>query len=304
MQLTAGMVSPLTTGGLRGRMLVHPSRQPDGRGRTIVFVYGIHASLERFYGVIHFFARFGRVVAPDLPGFGGMEPFYEAGRKPGLDAYGDYLAEFISQEVPEGHLTLIGLSYGFAVITRMLQRHPELHSRVKLNLSVVGLALGEDLAMPTAVRRLGVVMFWLGKRRPLSGLVQFVMTRRWLLTLSYGPKHPKMLALTPEERPEFIAFEAYLWRCNDMRTYCTCLEELFRLHATGPRVPLTADHIETANDHWLNVERARRHIQAQYAHVTVHQSKLRHHGGTAYTDETEPETMIPPSVQALLEGSA
>jgi pimeloyl-ACP methyl ester carboxylesterase len=300
-ELTAGMITPLEVRGLRGRMMVHPSRRADGGGRTIIFVYGIHASLERFYGVIHFFARFGRVMVPDLPGFGGMEPFYKVGQSPSLDGYGDYLAKFIEQEAPEGELTLVGLSYGFMVITRMLQRHAELHGRVRMILSVMGLALGRDLALKPVVRWLGIAMFAAGKRQPLAELAQFVMTRPWVLKLSYGANHPKMQALAPEERPDFIAFEAFLWRCNDMRTYCSCLEELFRLHDTGARVPLEVQHIDTANDHWLNVRTTERDIRAQYADLTVHHSNLRHHGGTAYTDETEPEVMIPATVQALLE---
>jgi len=300
-ELTAGMISPLEVDGLRGRMLVHPSRRKDGGGRTMVFVYGIHGSLERFYGVIHFLARFGPVVVPDLPGFGGMEPFYAARRKPDLDAYGDYLAGFIHQELPEGKLTLVGLSYGFIVITRMLQRHAEVRPRVTMILSVMGLAMGRDLALAPAVIRLGTVMFAVGRRRPFCRLAQYVMTRPWVLKLSYGANHPKMLALEPDERPDFIAFEAYLWQCNDMRTYCACLEELFQLHETGPRVPLAVQHIATADDHWLKVKTAERHIRAQYAEVVVHVSKLRHHGGTAYTDETEPGVMIPMSVQTMLE---
>jgi len=36
-----------------------------------------------------------------------------------------------SKQLPEGELTLVGLSFGFVVITRMLVRHPELRGRQK-----------------------------------------------------------------------------------------------------------------------------------------------------------------------------
>jgi len=297
------MVRPLELQGLQGRMLVHPSRRAGGGGRTIVFVYGIHGSLERFYGVIHFLARFGTVVVPDLPGFGGMEPFYKIGRKPTLDAYGDYLAEFVAQQLPDGKLTLVGLSYGFVVLTRMLVRHPQLTKRVDLVVSAMGLADGRDVNLKWWLRLAVKALFWLGLVPPLAWLVQYFATRQWMLRLMYMGNNPKMKALKPEERPELIAFEAYLWQCNDMRTYSQCMLELFALRQEGAKVPLPVQHIATTEDHWLNIVEAQRHIGAIYDPLVVHDSKLKHHGGTAYADEAEAREIIPPGVVKLLEAA-
>jgi len=296
------MVTPLSLMGLHGRMLVHPSRKA-GTKRTIVYVYGIHGSLERFYGVMYFLARFGRVVVPDLPGFGGMETFYKVGRKPSLDEYGDYVAAFIAQELPEGKLTLIGLSYGFVVITRMLVRHPELCERVDLVVSAMGLADGRDLNLQPLAKAWAKALFVTGQARPLANAIQYFATRQWMLRLMYMGNNPKMKALPQAERPGLIEFEAYLWACNDMQTYCVAMKELFSYRQPGAMVPLVVHHIETENDHWLDVAAAERHIAAIYRRVIVHNSTLKHHGGVAYDNEAEAEEIIPAGVVKLLEAS-
>jgi pimeloyl-ACP methyl ester carboxylesterase len=294
------MISPLTVQGMRGRVMVHPSRK-SGAGRTIVYVYGIHGSLERFYGVINFLARFGRVVVPDLPGFGGMETFYKVGKEPTLDAYGDYVADFIQQELPDEKITLVGLSLGFVVITRMLVRHPELHSRVELVISAMGLADGRDLNIkPPALWGIRTLLL-LGQVRPLANTIQYFATRQWMLRLMYSGDNPKMKALPPEERPGLIEFESYLWQCNDMQTYCVAMKQLFELRQPGAKVPLTVHHIETQHDHWLDTDAAEEHIAAIYQKLVLHDSKLIHHGGVAYAEETEAEQIIPAGVVKLLD---
>ncbi|HEY2004438.1 MAG TPA: alpha/beta hydrolase [Candidatus Saccharimonadia bacterium] len=290
--------------GLKGRVFNHPSRKERG-GRTIVFVYGIHGSLERFYGVIHYLARFGRVVAPDLPGFGGMPSFYSVGSRPSPDAYGDYLAEFIRQELPDGQLTLVGLSYGFVVITRMLARHPDLQSRADMAVSVMGLADGRDLAMSPVLRCACEALLGIARTPVLGRVLQYIITRRWLLRLMYTDRNPKVRSLPQSLRPEIIRFESYLWNCNDMRTYGACMHELFHLRQpTGPLIKTPAHHISTPHDHWLNIDSAERHIRALYGNLTSHTSTVMKHGGLAYDSEDEAKEIIPAGMVAAFEAQA
>jgi pimeloyl-ACP methyl ester carboxylesterase len=293
------MVRPISVQGLNGRMLLHPDRNKSQR--TIVFIYGIHGSLERFYGVIHYLARFGRVAVPDLPGMGGMESFYRTNRVPTLDAYGDYLADFIAQELPEGRLALVGLSFGFVVITRMLVRHPELSSRVDLVISTMGLADGRDINLKGLTRLVANTLFWIARTPPLGQIFQYIVTRPWVLRLTYTGQNPKMKVIKLADRPSFIAFEAYLWKCNDMRTYGQAMTELFALRQPGAHVALTVHHIATQKDHWLDVAAAEKHIGAIYDSLVLHPSNLTNHGGTAYADEDEAREIIPETVTNLLQ---
>src|SRR3712207_1180020 len=92
----ADYIEPLNINRLEGRMLRLPA--PDTKqaaGREILFVYGHHSSLERWWGLIQALNRYGAVTMPDLPGFGGMDSFYKIGKKPTIDNLADYVAAFI-----------------------------------------------------------------------------------------------------------------------------------------------------------------------------------------------------------------
>jgi hypothetical protein len=63
---SADYILPLNMNGLEGRML----RLPDSNktGREILFIYGQHSSLERWWGLAQALNTTGGVTMPDLPG--------------------------------------------------------------------------------------------------------------------------------------------------------------------------------------------------------------------------------------------
>ena len=75
--------------------------------------------LERWWGLVQNFNEYGAVTMPDLPGFGGMDSFYTIGRRPTIDAFADYLAAFIKLRYKRKRITIVGISFGFLVATRM-----------------------------------------------------------------------------------------------------------------------------------------------------------------------------------------
>src|SRR5205085_11669969 len=89
-------IVPLNINGLEGRVMHLPAPKTKKAGqREILFVYGLHSSLERWWGLTQVLNRYGAVTMPDLPGFGGMDSFYTIGKKPTLDNMADYLAAFV-----------------------------------------------------------------------------------------------------------------------------------------------------------------------------------------------------------------
>ena len=85
-------------------------------------LYGHHSSLERVYGLAEDMSQYGNVTIPDYPGFGGMDSFYKIGMKPTLDNLADYLATFVKLRYRGKKVTIVGMSLGFVIATRMLQR--------------------------------------------------------------------------------------------------------------------------------------------------------------------------------------
>src|SRR3982750_849342 len=140
----ADYIVPLNINGLDGRMLHMPAPKNKPSNKEILFVYGHHSSLERWWGLAQVLNRYGAVTMPDLPGFGGMDSFYTIGKKPTIDNLADYLAAFIKLRYKRKKVVIAGMSFGFVVATRMLQRYPELTKKVTLLISIVGFAHKED----------------------------------------------------------------------------------------------------------------------------------------------------------------
>ena len=135
-------IMPLEMNGLVGRMLHIPSETKNNT--EILFIYGQHSSLERWWGLIQFLNHYGPVTVPDLPGFGGMESFYKIKSKPTIDNYADYLAAFMKMRYTHKKVAIVGLSFGFVIVTRMLQRYPELTKHIRLLVSLVGFTHADD----------------------------------------------------------------------------------------------------------------------------------------------------------------
>src|SRR6201985_2359388 len=144
-------IQPLYINGMNGRMLRAPAHATGGR--EMLLIYGHHALLERWWGLVENLQDYGTVTMPDLPGFGGMDSFYHIGQKPTVDAYADYLAAFFKLYYRRKRVTVIGISFGFIVITRMLQKYPELIKRVDLVVSMVGFMHETDFLFTPAQRR-------------------------------------------------------------------------------------------------------------------------------------------------------
>ncbi len=299
-KLSAPYVSSLSIDGMKGRKMIFPNRAKE-LDRDILFVYGIHGNMERFYGIVHFLARFGTVTMPDLPGFGGMDTFYQIGKKPTIDNYADYLATFIKEHYSDRKITIAALSYGFIVTTRMLQRHPDLQGQVELLISVVGIADGDDFGVSKTTRRKILFALWLMQHQPWRWIMYKATSNIWILnTFFYKDTHPKIKGMKPEDKPGFVAFEAHLWKINELKTYGAAMTEMFRFHHPNIKLPMHVHHIGTKQDHWLNDEQVREHLKSIYGSMTYHESASTNHGGTAYDSEDEAEIIVPPSIVALL----
>ena len=143
-------IIPLNINGLHGRMLrVAPQNK---KRREILMVYGHHASIERMIGFVEELNKYGAVTVPDLPGFGGMESFYSIGEKPSLDNLADYLAAFIKLRYKRRRITIMAMSLGFLITTKMLQKYPEIAKRVDILVSVVGFAHRDDFILPRRIK--------------------------------------------------------------------------------------------------------------------------------------------------------
>lgn len=297
----ADYIQPLLMNGLEGRMLYMPA--PKGKTRNILFIYGHHASLERQFGVMQVLNRYGNVTMPDLPGFGGMEPFYKIGLKPTLDNLADYLAAFVKMRYKRKRVTIVAMSLGFAITTRMLQRFPELTKKVNLLVSVVGFSHHDEFILPRKTMlflRYGASFF--SNRLP-AFLGRNLALRPSLIRATYrlvADKHAKMKDADEAERNRRINFEIHLWRINDLRTYMDTTITMFTLDLVNQRVDLPVYHIGVTEDRYFDHHVVEQHLNIIYNKVHIIKTNYKNHGPTVIADAKAADVFIPAQLKRLL----
>ncbi len=121
-----------------------------GEGPLIVLIHGLGGSRSNWVSVIDAFTAYGRVIVPDLIGFGSTRL---AGRSSAVNHQVAMIADLI-EHVDAGAAILVGNSMGGLISLLTAARHPELVDRFVL----VGAALptAEPRITPATALRLGL----------------------------------------------------------------------------------------------------------------------------------------------------
>jgi pimeloyl-ACP methyl ester carboxylesterase len=297
-------ITPLNMNGLRGRMMRLPAAKPTNR--ELLVVYGHHSILERWWGLVQNFNAFGNVTMPDLPGFGGMDSFYKIGRKPTIDNLADYLAAFVKLRYKRRRVVMIGLSFGFVVATRMLQRYPELAKKVDLTISCVGFAHQDDFRF---TRRRMFMYRSLGKMLSLP-IVPFFFEKlflnRWVLKNAYTRTHNarhKFEAAAAESDLTFqgvLDTEYKLWHENDLRTHGYTTNEFLHLDNCRQRVDVPVWHVHTKQDYYFDNSVVEQHMRVIFSDYKGVELDLKTHAPSVNATKKEASKFVPPKLRRML----
>jgi pimeloyl-ACP methyl ester carboxylesterase len=287
--------------GLQGRMLRMPP--PTGKKREMLFVYGHHSSLERWWGVMQDLNQYGGLTMPDLPGFGGMQSLYKIGEKPNVDTLADYLAAFVKLHYKRRRVTIIGLSFGFVIATRMLQRYPDLVKRVDLVVSVVGFSHHDDFAFSRARYRFYVAGARLLSGRLTSGAYRLLFANPWFLRSAYHRSFNAKDKFKDKTGSEFEAtmdMEIKLWHDNDMRTHMSTNVAMLTINNCGKTVDLPVYHVSMQSDRYFNEQHVEQHLRIIFNDVHHIKSKMDGHAPSVIADKKSSAKMIPRQLRKLL----
>ncbi len=294
-------IIPLYMNGLHGRMLRMPA--PTGKRREILFVYGHHSSLERWWGLIQDLNQYGAVTAPDLPGFGGMDSFYKIGEKPTLDNLADYLAAFVKMHYSRRRVSIVGLSFGFIVATRMLQRYPELAKKVDMFVSVVGFSHYDDFSFSkrrhTAYK---LASKSLSYKLP-SIFFQNVALHPAILRAIYAKTHnakKKFAGVEAKEHKLLMDAEVHLWHANDPRTHMATTYEMLTVNNCHKQVALPVWHVYTKIDQYFDKHNVEQHMRVIFTDFTAAESKLDRHAPSVIADVKTAAPLIPKKIRKQL----
>jgi pimeloyl-ACP methyl ester carboxylesterase len=287
--------------GMQGRMLHIPA--PKNKSREILFVYGHHSSLERWWGLMQDLNKYGAVTMPDLPGFGGMDSFYKIGQKPTIDAFADYLAAFIKLRYKRKKVTIAGLSFGFVVVTRMLQRNPELIKKVDVLVSIVGFAHKDDFTFSKTRWRTYVYSSSFFAHRLPAIFFRNVVLATPLIRAIYGHTHNakhKFKNVKPEEREALMDFEVHLWHCNEVRTYMRTTTEFLTLNNCTRQVALPVWHVAVSADNYFDNDIIEQHMRVIFTDFHKAKANIKTHAPTVIASANEIAPFIPKKIRDLL----
>jgi len=303
----ADFILPLNINGLQGRVLRMPP--PKGKKREIMFVYGHHSSLERNFGVAEYLNKYGGVTVPDLPGFGGMDAFYKIDKSSSLDNMADYLAAFIKLRYKKNQrFDLTGLSLGFMIITRMLQKYPEIAQRVNLLVSFAGFAHKNDFRYKKSTYYLFRYGTWVFSKKIPAAFLKYFIFRGWLIRLSYKIFEPlfvkdtntKIRSADDQERKQRIDFEVYLWQCNDPRTYMSIAYTMFTLDLTKEHIDHCVYHVAIEGDRYFENVKVEQHMRRIFKDFVMVDAKLPAHAPSIIADAKQAAPYVPLQLRRLL----
>lgn len=299
--IPAKFVMPLNMNGMNGRLLRLPT--PKKKNREVLVVYGHHASLERMYGFAQVINKYGAVTMPDLPGFGGMDSFYKINQKPSLDNMADYLASIIKLHFKNRHISIIGFSFGFLVVTRMLQKYPDIVKQTDYVISCVGFSHYQDFTFSKARF---FFYRWAGSlvSNYLPALFfRYIATNSLFLRLFYSRTHNakhKYGDLNVRQQQAMTEFEVQLWHINDTRTYGDTVVSMFTVNNCRDQIDLPVWHVSVKADNYFDQHLVEQHMRIIFNDFHGYQAKLNKHSTNVIANMHDSSVFIPPALQQKL----
>ncbi len=295
-------IHPLDVNGLSGRMLRIKAPKKNAK-REILLVYGHHSNLERMYGIADDLSQYGNVTVPDLPGFGGMDSFYNIDMKPTLDNFADYLATFVKLRYRNKKFKIVGMSLGFVIATRMLQRYPELAKKVEIIISMVGFTHHHDIHISKVRLRFYKVAISFFSFKLPSLFFRNVILHPSVLRATYAHFHnskKKFEHLSAEEKKQSMEFEVILWRVNDVRTYMETTKIMFGLDNCTSQINLPVHHISVKDDQYFDNLVVEQHMRVVFTDFTEYEAVLPNHAPSILATKEEAAPLAPQGIRKLL----
>lgn len=299
----AQFITPLNMNGLQGRMLRLPASKPTTR--ELLVVHGHHSMLERWWGLIQNFNAYGNVTMPDLPGFGGMDSFYKIGQKPTLDNLADYLASFIKLRYKRRRITIVGISFGFVVATRMLQRYPELVKKVDLMVSCVGFAHQDDFLFTRRRMFMYRALSRVVSIPPAPLIFHKLFLNKWVLRYAYTKTHNarhkfEAAAAQPEMFSAVLETELKLWHINDLRTQAFTTNEFLHLDNCKKQIDVPVYHVHAKIDYYFNNDIVEQHFKVIFNEYKGFELDLKTHAPSVNATKQEAAQFVPAKLRRAL----
>ncbi len=299
----AKYIEPLHVNGMSGRMMHLPPK--SSQNREILMIYGHHSSLERWWGLAQNFNDFGAVTMPDLPGFGGMDSFYTSKKHATLDNYADFMASFIKLRYRRKRVSIVGISFGFLVATRMLQRYPELGNKVDVLVSAMGFMHSNNFKFSPARYRFYLYASRLLVVPPLPFVFRHVALNEKILRTFYARTNNAQHKFKHAQdsstlKVALMDMEVSLWQSNDVRTYMQTTQELPKVNHCEKKVKRPVWHVYTPNDNYFDNEIIEQQMRVVFSDFTPYPLDVSTHSPSVVATKQQAAVFIPVELREAL----
>jgi len=299
----ADYISPMTIQGLKGRKLVMKSFNAKQKDNQIMMLYGLHSSIERMQGIIENIADEGTVTVPDIPGFGGMQSLYSIGIKPTADALAESIYLFIKEHYGDKKFKAVGMSYGFVILTHLLQNHPELKKQITLVVSLAGLTDQDEFIVSKFkyLSWVGILKTFNGKYR--SWVFKNVFLQPLILKTIYrvqAANHPKFKDADKKELNKRLDYEVYLWQANEPRTYTLATLDVLQLKTPQISIDVPLLHVSIDSDQYVDHNLVLDNLKQIYSSVSEVQAHMPNHAPTVISSKKDAAPFIPFKARQML----
>ncbi len=301
-EAAAPFIEPLNMNDLHGRMLKVPAAKRTAK-REMLLLYGHHGLLERWWGLIENLQEFGPVTMPDLPGFGGMDSFAKIHRHPTIDNYADYLAAFIKMTYKRRRFTIVAISFGFVVATRMLQKYPEIAAKIDLVVSLVGFMHRDDFQFKPLQRKILVSTTRTIGTHPVAWTIRYAFLNKFIIKNIYariGAGKRRFLEMEPTQFDTLMDFEVQLWQTNDVRTHWLTTSEFLQLDNCQKPIDLPVWHVYSSGDQYFRNEYVEQHMQVVFKSYANGEMKSASHTPSVLGNKKELSVMLPTGLRKVL----
>lgn len=284
-------IQPFFINGLDGRFIYYPSKQNPKN--NILIVYDIDSNIEKWWGLVISLSRFGNVTMMDLPGMGGMDSFYKIKQLPTIENYGNYLAAIIKLRFRRKRLHLIGIGYGIAVITSMLNQNDDLVRKfISIN-SINGFTHHDDFMMTKFNKISTIANYSLFALLPFSFLIKpFTLTNSYLREKYVSGISYKNIKEFGKDFLENFIYD--LEKETDLRTRFFIYKDLLKLDLCKKQynIPFKQINIGSNNSKLAN-KFVEQHFRIIYRNYTYLPSKLIRKIPLVLNDPTMALKMLP-----------
>ncbi|MDX1765982.1 MAG: hypothetical protein R3313_03450, partial [Candidatus Saccharimonadales bacterium] len=205
-------------------------------------------------------------------------------------------------------VTVVAMSFGFIVLTRMLQKYPESRAYTKDIISVMGFGRWTDFTLSNRTRKTYIYISKLFRTKLGSWLVKTFVFNRVVLKLmfwifsKFNPKYQQSLG---EERKAGRAMEERLWRSNDARTkFYTWVSVLtVDLTITDIKIPLKVYNMYSKTDQYFDSQRVKQSLKKLYQDYVPSVANSTLHAPSILGDRDEIDRMYSDDIKQLLSKS-